>query len=720
MLGWVLKRSLDSASDAPAVSPGESSATKDPRRVANKMKDDTQFEQPDTPAPVFAARAFKTALFGTPARVDRAPLPAVNTVAVTKDICGDDKEPKSPAKPPGILLTPGTATARRKRVSFGHDVRDNASKPETTAGRPDDKWASGENDGFTKRVRTKLTEALENSRRRGKAATEDVHTSVPVADKDDEEGVWEEVDDLDRDPDVTVDLNEPHSRSGKYWKAEFKRYQEDAKLEMAKLLKYKQMAKSFAQMKDAESVDLHAKLKEEQARVAQMESRISELAGQMVRRRMKGTDRDNQEMIRDLTRQTALAVQYRNQVKELEAILKSQEPQHSDDISRLQGQGTSPRTHRTLLETQRELRRAREQAKELADLKEEARRLRSSLRSAEHREARAKSRIESLEERVKTAEEETRLKENELHDLRREYDTLKASAKARVGEAEQVLRRKNEMISDLRRNNRSSASVDLGSSKSQPEPVGSESRNSWNGGLAELQAKLDASQKRQARDHEDGPQRADHVSRRRSSDVLKGRDVRVPRSIDILEDDTTELPLPTLKKRPDALDKPTDTSRSEKESSSAVLSDRTNRDNTAAERRSSSSLSRRASSREIRHAEPPQDAKNVSRGLSRRPVSLEVKRSLTEWEMPDRATPSMETHQTSRPSSSDSGMPKIDLVQGRFARLGGPDINSSAAWTETTSRSTLPPDRRAAALARLEQKRAQRNRVTQNKENMRP
>src|SRR3569833_2632322 len=136
MLGWVLKRSLDSASDAPAVSPGESSATTDPRRVANKMNDDTQFEQPDTPAPVFAARAFKTALFGTPARVDRAPIPAVNTVDVTKDICGDDKEPKSPANPSGLLLTPVTATARRKRVSFGLVVCDNASMPGAAAGRP--------------------------------------------------------------------------------------------------------------------------------------------------------------------------------------------------------------------------------------------------------------------------------------------------------------------------------------------------------------------------------------------------------------------------------------------------------------------------------------------------------------------------------------------------------------------------------------------------------
>src|SRR3569833_1820184 len=142
MLGWVLKRSLDSASDAPAVSPGESSATKVPRRVANKMIDDTQFEQPDTPAPVFAARAYKTALIGTPARVDRAPLPAVNTVAVTIDICGDHKEPKSPTKPPNLLMSPGRATARRIRGSSGLDVRDIASKPETTAGRRDDKCAS--------------------------------------------------------------------------------------------------------------------------------------------------------------------------------------------------------------------------------------------------------------------------------------------------------------------------------------------------------------------------------------------------------------------------------------------------------------------------------------------------------------------------------------------------------------------------------------------------
>ncbi|KAF9774640.1 hypothetical protein IL306_007333, partial [Fusarium sp. DS 682] len=191
----------------------------------------TQIDQPDTPAPVFAARAFKSALFGTPARPTNQP-----TRAIAKDRSErTDRESRTPPRPQGILLTPGTGTTRRKRVSFGQDVKKNNNP-------------SKEPDA---RQRTRLNDALEKASK----SVNQKNTIQP--DQDDSSDEWEEADDEDYcTHDITVDLNEPHSQSGRYWKEEFEKYHEDAKAEMEKLLKYKQLAKSYAKQKDAEAIEL--------------------------------------------------------------------------------------------------------------------------------------------------------------------------------------------------------------------------------------------------------------------------------------------------------------------------------------------------------------------------------------------------------------------------------------------------------------------------------
>ncbi|CRK46420.1 hypothetical protein BN1723_016670 [Verticillium longisporum] len=85
---------------------------------------------------------------------------------------------------------------------------------------------------------------------------------------------------------------------------------------MEKLLKYKQLAKSYAKMKDAEAVDLNEKLKEEQEKIVKMEKKITEMAAQMATRRLDGDEGENPQLMKDLARQTALAVQYRDQLKQ--------------------------------------------------------------------------------------------------------------------------------------------------------------------------------------------------------------------------------------------------------------------------------------------------------------------------------------------------------------------------------------------------------------------
>jgi hypothetical protein len=66
----------------------------------------------------------------------------------------------------------------------------------------------------------------------------------------------------------------------------------------------------------------------------------------------------------------------------------------------------------------------------------------------------------------------------------------------------------------------------------------------------------------------------------------------------------------------------------------------------------------------------------------------------------------------------------VDLLQDKFTRLGVLDGNGSALLLANTSRSTLPPERRAAAIARIEQRKAEKKRGpyhdTHNKENIGP
>ncbi|KIH90059.1 hypothetical protein SPBR_00319 [Sporothrix brasiliensis 5110] len=467
MLGWMIKRGLDGGRDAP--------------------EDE--------------ARAFKSALFGTPARRDEtevdvqpapAPVPttqeslpkasAATGAVQTKKNTSTKDTGATPGRLPGILLTPGTATSRRKRVSFGHEVSGEGvdKKNELRIDKNGRKPNLFGDSTRSKTPRTTLGTSLQNDRKQNnkpaapsKLAVVDNVASTnnrAVVDEIEDDNLWEEVDDDDRDPDITVDLNEPHSQSGRYWKSEFQRYQEDAKVEMGKLLKYKQLAKSYAKMKDAEAADMRTKLQEEKEKVTEMEGRITELADQIARKRMHGSDHEYQELISDLTRQTARAVQYRNQVKELEAMLQDNEKPATATTT-----VASPRTQRTLIDTQRELRRAREQAKELTQAKEEIRRLRSKLGIAEQRAGRKNenknesktlandlaaseaaaealaAKVEDLEKRAQFAEDEKRQKVKELSLLQRKYDSLKDDAKARVGEAEQVMRRKNEEIADLKK-----------------------------------------------------------------------------------------------------------------------------------------------------------------------------------------------------------------------------------------------------------------------------
>ena len=146
---------------------------------------------------------------------------------------------------------------------------------------------------------------------------------------------------------MTLDLDEPHSHSGRYWKSEYDRYHEEAKLEMEKLVKYKQLAKSYAKKKDSEAIDLGEKLKEEQQKVVNMEAKISELAAQIANRRLSGRANDNHDL-KDLARQTALAREYGNRVDEFQTALQESHIQ-LDQQSNRKGRGIPQQVQRKYL-----------------------------------------------------------------------------------------------------------------------------------------------------------------------------------------------------------------------------------------------------------------------------------------------------------------------------------------------------------------------------------
>ncbi|EFR00731.1 hypothetical protein MGYG_03736 [Nannizzia gypsea CBS 118893] len=316
-------------------------------------------DAPETPAPVFAYRAFKNAMLGTPApEVDEdkdltIPIRPLNPSshkknddlkkAVQKFSLGEDRkmeipklEPKvqepahaiaSPSK--SILLTPGTATTRRKTVSFGAGVKDNERKPifldderdlELSGGNISSQWSMSVSSGSGRR--SKLTQSLLEAREEKFGQKVDGFDDCTPVKKDERKDTREKAieddcresdqseEDEEDEGDVTVNLEAPHSQSGKYWKSEFENYRTKTEKEIRKLIEYRSVAKSYAKKKETEALRLTEKLKQEELKVAEMEKRVSELAAGMV----GGGDGENSnkdQMFRELSRQTAAALQYK-------------------------------------------------------------------------------------------------------------------------------------------------------------------------------------------------------------------------------------------------------------------------------------------------------------------------------------------------------------------------------------------------------------------------
>ena len=302
-------------------------------------------EPPETPAYVFALRAFKSAIFGTPQleqkNVRTKPQASVETDYQEQDghssRVQDEKrtsqggapdskvtatnltEPMvSPAK--GILLTPGVGTSRRKNVSFMNvaiqdQVQDEAAATVENVLSQDDSPSERSHRRVKRPRPSSLTKTLiELSNQR---ASKHLEVQSPGSEVKDFSAAQRAIDTQDdaiqTELDQTVDLSQPRSRSGQHWKTEFEHYFQKSDHEMKEIIKYGQNVKSFAVKKDSEAAMLAQKLQEELARIEAIEAKAAKMAKRLSIAESEDTKGagDHARLVSELAQQTALALRFK-------------------------------------------------------------------------------------------------------------------------------------------------------------------------------------------------------------------------------------------------------------------------------------------------------------------------------------------------------------------------------------------------------------------------
>lgn len=248
----------------------------------------------------------------------------------------------SPAK--GILVTPGTAAGRRKTVSFGGlGIVDKVTLDKPQDNPPTNIEESKEiliadpleeteiqSQGQPTLTKELFKAQLDASKQRLNAHERSAETSLSVKPPSGEikqvglQPVQSAL--LETTLDFTVDLTKPRSQSGQHWKAEYERYQKNSDRELKKIIQHGQNVKSYAEKKDVEATNLHEKLKRELTKCAAMETKVSKLATQLANSKVHGAEgpKDQAKLMNDLSRQTALAVRYKQKADRYRIAIKQQ------------------------------------------------------------------------------------------------------------------------------------------------------------------------------------------------------------------------------------------------------------------------------------------------------------------------------------------------------------------------------------------------------------
>ena len=368
-----------------------------------------------------------------------------------RNISQDDTHPPNKTAEPfasptkGILLTPGAGTSRKKNVSFlQYDM-----KPEDESAYEDSFVAQEVDQDDTPSKKTQRRETrpgpsaftktlIEMSKQRANEHLNLVdykkippHKPVPK--------VLAIQKTSENDPDQTIDLAKPRSRSGQHWKRQYETYFSNSDREMKSIIKYGQNVKSYAVKRDSEASMLSEQLQKESARVKEMEAKIHRLTKRLNIAQELDTKPASYHarLISELAQQTALASKYEQEVDRYRKALQ-QQPANGNFVSSLrESEKTSHETHDQLRNSQQSsardeievLQRNANDAESKADkLQEENAALKRSL-------ARVKAEMSSYDDRRQAREERIRKKmekhkvekdaaEAQLQQLRKDYQQL--------------------------------------------------------------------------------------------------------------------------------------------------------------------------------------------------------------------------------------------------------------------------------------------------------
>ena len=232
----------------------------------------TIIDQPDTPAHLFAARAFKYSIFGTP-KPEEQKRARIQT-RVTEDQSFTCEPLLSPSKPGGILLTPGTTNLRRtKSVTFGAQVADNQRTRRSKSGKSDlpgtlpGKFPSP----WTPKVATQKSETIEDPKEAPLEAKAGQTSDKSTREKD---GVKVKVSMRSMQEDA-------RSTDDQSWEQKYDDYAQRTQREMKKLIAKQKAAKSYARDRDAKVMDLADRLKQEQRKVQKLEQQVAQLNAEL-------------------------------------------------------------------------------------------------------------------------------------------------------------------------------------------------------------------------------------------------------------------------------------------------------------------------------------------------------------------------------------------------------------------------------------------------------
>ncbi|KAI1918664.1 hypothetical protein LOZ12_002437 [Ophidiomyces ophidiicola] len=437
----------------------------------------------ETPAPVFAYKAFKNAVLGTPAEVDEdreltIPIKTLNSTYQRSDnllkqlekarsetnekVQSQEPFPLPKAQPmasptKSILHTPGTAHARRKTVSFGESVVDNERKRSTSdtvlkkdilSGNISRQWPAPTSD-LSKRNRSKLTQSLIDAREQKSIENDDdlfdITSEKPtmspekVVPAENQPGAPME----ESEDDFTTNLNEPHSQSGKYWKSEYDSYRAKSDREIKKLIKYRLLERSFALKSGTEVLRLTERLKQEEEKVKEMERSLAELAAGMAGKINNGVP-ENEDMVKELCQRTALTLKHKHKAASLRKTLERHGILDSDE-SATDNELQQDIAHQ-LRKAQEELGKLKaenrpsdfKKLKAMADASEKkAAELEKENASLKRDLARVKKEISTYEERRKAKEERLGRRQKTLEARVQQYsERLRDSSKAHHGAQE--------------------------------------------------------------------------------------------------------------------------------------------------------------------------------------------------------------------------------------------------------------------------------------------